>query len=79
MTTASRVAYTFLVYMLSALPRRSVWAVSLGHPDVAACRQKGSSGIDGVHSRYAPVPSLCHQLVTGTKASAPSSRPSHSG
>src|SRR5216683_4196550 len=59
---ASRVAYAFLVYMLSPLPRRSVWAYFFAHfTQPYQPSPKGSSGrpahcpfrgLLGVHSRY---------------------------
>jgi len=61
-TGASRVAYAFLVYMLSPLPRRSGWAYGF-RSVTQPCQPspKGSSGrpthrpfrgLLGVHSRY---------------------------
>jgi hypothetical protein len=59
---ASRVSYAFLVYMLSPLPRRSVWAYCFAHfTQPYQPSPKGSSGrpahrpfrgLLGVHSRY---------------------------
>src|SRR5712672_3154033 len=59
---ASRVSYAFLVYMLSPLPRRSVWAYCFAHlTQPYQPSSKGSSGrpahcpfrgLLGVHSRY---------------------------
>jgi len=58
----SRVAFAFLVYMLSPLPRRSGWAYYFAHsPQPYQPSPKGSSGrpahrpfrgLLGVHSRY---------------------------
>lgn len=58
----SRVAYAFLVYMLSPLPRRSGWAYCFAHsPQPYQPSPKGLSGrpahcpfrgLLGVHSRY---------------------------
>jgi hypothetical protein len=71
---ASRVAYAFLVYMLSPIPRRSGWAYSaaLLHPAVSAFPERvvGSACALSV-SRLArrslalrPAHSRCHQFVT---------------
>src|SRR5262249_41101470 len=83
---ASRVAYAFLVYMLSPLPRRSDWAHFFAHspPAVAAFPERViGSACASSFSRLArrslalrPAHSRCHQFVTRfPKASAISSPP----
>ena len=76
----SRVAYAFLVYMLSPLPRRSGWADLLArNPAVSAFPERViGSACASSFSRLArrslalrPAHSRCHQLVTRfPKASA---------
>jgi len=69
----SRVAYAFLVYMLTPLPRRSGWAYSsLIHPAVSAFPERVvGSACASSFSRLArrlltlrPAHSRCHQFVT---------------
>ena len=83
---ASRVAFAFLVYMLSPLPRRSGWAYFFAHspPAVSVFPERVvGSACASSFSRLArrslalrPAHSRCHQFVTRIpKASATSSPP----